>query len=279
MTTRDKVIYINSNKPSAHNELVLNLDTRYGQHAFDLQLNCVLSLTGVTAIYGPSGSGKTTLLRSIAGLHSTGKGYIRFRQVIWQDAMHYVPTHLRGLAYVSQNTNLFEYMSVQDNLNYAQRRARKRPKRVIADDVISLLALTALIDRRPSQLSGGERQRVAIARALLSQPDLMLLDEPLAGVDQLQRAAVLPFMQRLCEAQLMPMLYVSHDLDEVDALADDIVHLVGGRLIQQGNAPELLPQLRATYDAHCDEVVALRTENTRLKARCAALESHYKPPR
>ena len=134
------------------------------------------------------------------------------------------------------------------------------------------LRVLLLLQHRIEKLSGGERQRVALARALLSQPSLLLLDEPLASVDQHQRATVLPYIQRLCAAQLLPIIYVSHDLDEVAALAHDIIHLVDGKVLQQGPAPELLVSLREIYDATRTEMAILKAENQHLKARCEALE-------
>ncbi len=252
--------------------LALEIDLSHGPQAFHLQISTHLSLTGVTAIYGPSGAGKTTLLRCIAGLQAMTCGSIRFRQTLWQDASMQVPTHQRGLAYVCQSADLFAHLNVQGNLNYAQRRAQKRTLRVSAEEVIELLALAPLLQHRIEQLSGGERQRVALARALLSQPSLLLLDEPLASVDQHQRATVLPYIQRLCAAQLLPIIYVSHDLDEVAALAHDIIHLVDGKVLQQGPAPELLVSLREIYDATRTEMAILKAENQHLKARCEALE-------
>ena len=263
----------NSNNDTS-DTLALEIDLSHGSQAFHLQISTRLSLAGVTAIYGPSGAGKTTLLRCIAGLQAMTCGSIRFRQTLWQDASMQVPTHQRGLAYVCQSADLFAHLNVQGNLNYAQRRAQKRTLRVSADEVIELLALAPLLQHRIEQLSGGERQRVALARALLSQPSLLLLDEPLASVDQHQRATVLPYIQRLCAAQLMPILYVSHDLNEVAALAHDIVHLVDGRLMQQGSTLQLLPTLHTIYDDNRIEINALKAENALLKARCAELEMH-----
>ena len=256
------------------NTLALEIDLNHGSQAFHLKISTCLSLTGVTAIYGPSGAGKTTLLRCIAGLQPMNCGRIRFRQTLWQDASMHIPAHQRGIAYVCQSANLFTHLNVQGNLNYAQRRAQKRTVRVSADEVIDLLALAPLLQHRIEQLSGGERQRVALARALLSQPSLLLLDEPLASVDQHQRATVLPYIQRLCAAQLMPILYVSHDLNEVAAVSHDIVHLVDGRLMQQGSARQLLPMLHTIYDDNRIEINALKAENALLKARCAELEMH-----
>ena len=252
-------------------QLSMRIDLHRAPHAFHLQINTQLPLDGVTAIYGPSGAGKTTLLRCIAGLQCFTNGSIHYDQTLWQDARVHIPVHKRGLAYVCQHGDLFEHLSVQGNLKYAQHRARKRQERVPINDLIDLLALAPLLPKHPRQLSGGERQRVALARALLSQPALLLLDEPLASVDQHQRAAVLPYIQQLCAAKHMPTLYVSHDLAEVAALAHHIVHMVDGKLLQQGPAPQLLPMLRANYDAIAAELLALKYENARLKAR---LEAH-----
>ncbi len=257
---------------ASDNTLAVDINLSHGQKTFRLQINTHLSLAGVTAIYGPSGAGKTTLLRCIAGLQPLTCGSIRFRQTLWQDASMQVPVHQRGIAYVCQSADLFAHLNVLGNLRYAQRRAQKRTVRVSAAEVIDLLALAPLLQHHIDQLSGGERQRVALARALLSQPSLLLLDEPLASVDQHQRATVLPYIQRLCAAQLMPILYVSHDLSEVAALAHDIVHLVDGKLRQQGPARQLLPALHAIYDDNSVEINALKVENAQLKARCAELE-------
>lgn len=267
-----KALYHKGENDLNGNTLALEIDLNHGSQAFHLQISTCLSLTGVTAIYGPSGAGKTTLLRCIAGLQTMTCGSIRFRQTLWQDASMHVPAHQRGLAYACQSANLFTHLNVQGNLNYAQHRAQKRTVRVSADEVIGLLALAPLLQHRIEQLSGGERQRVALARALLSQPSLLLLDEPLASVDQHQRATLLPYIKRLCAAQLMPIIYVSHDLDEVTELAHDIIHLVDGKALQQGPASELLITLRKIYDATRTEIAILKAENQHLKVRCEALE-------
>ncbi|REH38970.1 molybdate transport system ATP-binding protein [Paraperlucidibaca baekdonensis] len=239
------------------NQLSLDVDVQHG--AFHLAIACSLPLAGVTAIYGASGAGKTTLLRCIAGLHASPHGHMHFRQQHWQ----HLPTHRRGLAYVCQQASLFPHLTVSGNLDYAQRRARRAGHQ--REEIIALFALAPLLARAPQQLSGGERQRVVLARALLSQPQLLLLDEPFSGIDQAQRTALLPYIRHL--SQQLPIIMVSHDLRDIECLAQHIVHLADGRLIAQAPASTLLPSLRAHSDS--DRVAALEAENIRLRAALA----------
>ena len=165
---------------------------------------CNLPLSGVTVITGPSGAGKSTLLRCLAGL-SRLPGRIRAGDRTWQDGPLFVPPHEREVGYVFQDTRLWPHMTVRETLNYAARRAR-RPQRLSEAETIGLLGLAPLLDRAATQLSGGEQQRVAIGRAILSQPALLLLDEPTAGLDREHRAEMLSFIQRLTGVLDTPVL-------------------------------------------------------------------------
>jgi molybdate transport system ATP-binding protein len=197
---------------------------------------------GVTALFGHSGCGKTTVLRCIAGLNRL-PGYLRVGQDVWQDERTFRPTHRRPIGYVFQEPSLFPHLSVQRNLIYGQRRMTRHaagPHAVRFEEVIELLALVPLLDRTPANLSGGERQRVAIGRALLSQPELLLMDEPLASLDRFSKEDILPYLERLHDGLSIPLLYISHDLTEVERLADYLVLLKEGRVQAAGPLGDLL---------------------------------------
>ena len=182
---------------------------------------------GVTALFGPSGSGKTTVLRCIAGLQRL-KGRLTVRGQVWQDEHTFRPPHLRPVGYVFQEPSLFGHLSVRGNLEYGLKRAPGR--RIGMDEVVGFLGLQPLLGRSTHKLSGGERQRVAIGRALLSQPELMLMDEPLAGLDAEAKSEILPYLERLQQVMAIPILYVSHDAAEVAGLADRVLLMRGGRI-------------------------------------------------
>ena len=218
-----------------------------GEDRASLDVDLRLPGRGLSAIFGPSGAGKTSLLRCIAGLNRA-QGELRVRDEIWQGPGRRLPTHHRALGYVFQETSLFPHLNARDNLRYAQTRSGAIGRQW--DDIIELLALSPLLDRMPSALSGGERQRVAIGRALLSRPRLLLMDEPLAGLDAARKQDILPFLERLHRELDIPILYVSHSLDEIARLADHIVVLGAGRVRQQGPAAEVLPMLIGEEDEH-----------------------------
>lgn len=220
----------------------LRLAVRHPGFALDLDL--ALPGRGITALFGPSGSGKTSCLRAIAGLDRVADGFIAIDGEVWQDENRrlFVPAHRRAIGYVFQEPSLFAHLSVRGNLDYGFRRAGK-PRAVDGAGIVDMLGIGALLDRRPDALSGGERQRVAIARALLSQPQLLLLDEPLASLDAARKAEILPYLARLHDTLAMPALYVSHALDEVAQLADHLVLLGGQHGAQSGPLPEMLARL------------------------------------
>ncbi len=215
--------------------------TRTG--GFTLALECAIDLTGVTAIYGPSGSGKSTLLHCLAGLLNPDTGSeIYLDGESWCDARQTTPAWQRGVGTVFQDARLFPQLNVQGNLDYASKR-RRRDCAYSGADVVQWLGLDELLRRRPQQLSGGQRQRVALARALLSGPRLLLLDEPLAALDRPSRLAILPLLRQLPDRFGIPMLYVSHDIEEVSQLADNLLLLRNGRLEAQGHLLELCSRL------------------------------------
>jgi len=210
---------------------------------FTLDVDLSLPATGVTALFGHSGSGKTTLLRAIAGLERVPGGRLAFDGEVWQDAATWLPTHRRPLGYVFQEASLFPHLSVQGNLDFGMRRSGRRAAGADIQKIVGLLGIGALLDRKPDRLSGGERQRVAIARALLTQPRLLLMDEPLAALDLARKEEILPYLEQLDEVLHIPMLYVSHAPDEVARLADHIVVLDGGRALAAGPLTETLARL------------------------------------
>lgn len=176
--------------------------------------------TRVVAITGHSGAGKTSVLSAVAGLFTPTHGRIEVDgRVLFDDKAGIdVPTHRRGVGYVFQDARLFPHMSVRRNLGYGARRGRGEPRRFAFDEVVQLLGIGDLLRRRPANLSGGEAQRVAIGRALLSQPRILLLDEPLSALDRARREEIIPWLQRLRDHAPLPMLYVSHSLEEVRRL-------------------------------------------------------------
>ena len=182
---------------------------------------------GVTALFGPSGSGKTTVLRCIAGLQRL-KGRLSFRGDPWQQDHVFRPPHLRPVGYVFQEPSLFGHLSVRGNLEFGLKRASRT--RIGMDEVVSFLGLDPLLGRSTVKLSGGERQRVAIGRALLSQPELLLMDEPLAGLDATAKLEILPYLERLHQVMAIPIVYVSHDAAEVARLADRVLLMRDGRI-------------------------------------------------
>ena len=213
--------------------------------AFSLDVDLALPGAGVTALVGPSGCGKTSLLRALAGLER-GAGRVALGATVWQDdaAGHFVPTHRRAIGYVVQEAALFPHLDVQQNLHFGLKRsapaAQRAPLQQALDQAIDLLGIAPLLARRVHALSGGERQRVAIARALATQPQLLLLDEPLAALDAARKAEILPFLERLQRELALTMVYVTHAIDEAARLADHLVLLHQGRVQAAGPLAELL---------------------------------------
>ncbi|SOC12418.1 molybdate transport system ATP-binding protein [Rhodobacter sp. JA431] len=194
---------------------------------------------GVTALFGPSGCGKTTVLRCMAGLTRLTDGQLTVGGKTWQAGRKFTPIHRRAVGYVFQEASLFAHLSVRDNLCYGLKRA-KGPQRIGEEEVVSLLGIAPLFERPTPTLSGGERQRVAIGRALLSQPELLLMDEPLSALDRLSREEILPYLERLHARLEMPVILVSHDMTEVERLADRLVLMERGRVRAEGPLAPML---------------------------------------
>ncbi|HEX5675327.1 MAG TPA: molybdenum ABC transporter ATP-binding protein, partial [Azonexus sp.] len=215
---------------------------RSTQGSFVLDAAFSVPSHGITALFGASGSGKTTLLRLIAGL-ARAPGSLSVNGEVWQDAQRFVPPHRRALGYVFQEASLFPHLSVRANLEYGWKRVPLVERTLQWDDVIDWLGLVPLIDHQPHQLSGGQRQRVAIGRALLSSPRLLLMDEPLTALDANARAEILPYLESLHRELDLPILYVSHALDEVARLADHLLLIDAGRITYQGPLVDGLTRL------------------------------------
>lgn len=245
--------------------------------AFALDAAFAAPMHGLTALFGPSGSGKTTILRCIAGLQRL-PGRFALSEDVWQDERTFRPAHERPIGYVFQEASLFPHLSVHENLRYGQRRALRggAATAIREEDVIGFLGIERLLARAPANLSGGERQRVAVGRALLTQPQLLLLDEPLAALDLASKEEILPYFEALHDKLSIPMLYVSHDLSEVQRLADTLVLLEQGRTVAAGALADVLidvnlpsarrPDVSAVLDA---EVGAFDTNYALTQVRVA----------
>ncbi len=200
---------------------------------------------GITALFGRSGAGKTTLVNLLAGLLRPDRGRIAIAGEVLFDAARRidVPPERRRLGYVFQEGRLFPHYSVRGNLRYAYRPGAARDRALSFDAVVALLGLEKLLERRPAGLSGGEKQRVALGRALLAQPRLLLMDEPLAALDAPRKAEILPFIERLRDELHMPIVYVTHAMEEIVRLADTLVLLSEGRVAAVGTVEELTSRL------------------------------------
>ena len=220
----------------------LRIDIRVARGDFNLDTRFELPASGVLGVLGPSGSGKTTLMSAIAGIVKPHDGVIALGDEVFFDShlKRDLPIEARGCGVVFQDARLFPHLSVEQNLAYGLARCRGR---VITQDtahVIEMLGIGHLTSRRPATLSGGERQRVAIGRALLSQPRLLLLDEPISAVDQSRKGEILPYLERLRDEASIPIVYVSHALDEVLRLADQVVLIADGHCEAAGSAAAVL---------------------------------------
>jgi molybdate transport system ATP-binding protein len=227
--------------------LSVTLAKRRGTFALDVAFQA--PTPGIVALFGRSGCGKTSVVEILAGLLEPDAADVRLDDLVLIDrhAGYALPAERRRIGYVFQDARLFPHLSVRGNLRYGEKRAPATAQAIGFDEVTALLALEPLLSRRPYTLSGGERQRVALGRALLSQPRLLLLDEPLASLDAPRRAEVLPYLEALRDRLSIPMVYVSHQFEEVLRLANHVVLMEHGRVVAAGGIHEvsLRPELTA----------------------------------
>lgn len=230
----------------------LALDLAADWQGFRLEARAEWELAGVTALFGPSGSGKTTILQAVAGFRP-GLGRIEVAGETWQGGSRMLPPHRRPVGMVFQDGRLFEHLDVAGNLRFAERRADPAGPEISEAGAVDLLGLGPLLARKVPTLSGGERQRVAIARALLTRPKLMLMDEPLAALDRARKADILPLIAALPQHFGVPVLFVSHQIDEIVQVAGSLISIRAGRFHGHGPTAEMLeamdPEITGRFEA------------------------------
>lgn len=225
---------------------------KHRRGAFVLDVSFSLADARVTALFGPSGAGKSTIIAAVAGLFRPEFGRIAIAGETLLDTSRGIslPPPLRRIGVMFQDLHLFPHLNVERNLFYGWRRTAARPDRKSVDEVVELLGLGPLLTRKAHELSGGERSRVALGRALLMGPRALLLDEPLASLDAARKAEILPYLERLVRQSQVPMLYVSHALDEIARLADRMVVLNAGRVVAEGTLFDVTARLDLFSGAH-----------------------------
>ena len=210
---------------------MLRFDARKKLGAFTLEARFRAEAKAITALFGPSGAGKTTIVNIMAGLLRPDQGRITLNERVLFDAKAKInlPPERRKVGYVFQDGRLFPHLSVRSNLLYGLRLLKPSQRRLNLEAVVELMDIGRLLDRRPATLSGGEKQRVGVGRALLSSPELLLMDEPLASLDQERKEQVLPFLLRLPRELDIPIIYVSHSQEEISYLGARVVTVSGGK--------------------------------------------------
>lgn len=248
--------------------MTLSVEIRHRLGGFELDV-CFESDGRLTALFGPSGSGKTSLVNLIGGLIKPQKGKIASdgRVLVDTAARIFVPKHRRRIGYVFQDARLFPHMTVSQNLRYGRFFTPAAERYAEMGKMVEMLGIGHLLERKPALLSGGEKQRVAIGRALIASPKLILMDEPLASLDEARKAEILPYVERLRDETRIPIVYVSHSIAEVARLATDIVVLSAGKVTASGPTSQIMQRLdllpeeeRAEGGAVLDMVVAARDE-------------------
>ena len=229
---------------SSSDDRQLSVRYQLSRADFSLDVNIEIASQGITGVFGSSGAGKTTLLRCMAGLEQPDAGRLVVNGSVWEDSDTGVnrAIHERRIGYVFQEARLFRHLDVSQNLRYGEKRLAKQDSQVEFDHVVELLGLASLLQRSPATLSGGEAQRVAIGRALLRGPELILMDEPLASIDAARRDEVLPFIERLHVDVGLPIIYVSHSIEEMCRICDQLAVMDGGRILVDGDLQSVLLQ-------------------------------------
>ena len=227
--------------------------------SFMLDANFSIPDRGITVVFGPSGSGKTTLLRAIAGLEKSDKGFLKIGDSVWQKGEDFLATHKRQIGYVFQDAALFDHLDVKGNLNFVIKRAIGLKEDFI-ESIHNLLEIKTLLNRKTTQLSGGERQRVAIARALLTNPKILLLDEPLSALDLKRKNEILPYLDSIHNDLEIPILYVTHSQDEMSRLADHLLLIEDGNIIGSGPVNDMLTRFDMPLSHGGDAVSIIEAE-------------------
>lgn len=232
----------------------IRIKHRFSRFALDVDMRS--SKGGVTALFGPSGAGKTSVINAIAGLTAPDEAFIRLGSTVFADTKRgiSVPPHQRRVGFVFQDARLFPIKTVADNLRYP---LQFHQRTVSMDPIVEMLGISHLLGRYPKDLSGGEAQRVAIGRALMSAPDVLLMDEPLASLDQPRRDEILPYLEQLHRFSGTQIIYVTHSMAEVARLADNIVLLGDGRVVRMGTASDILSDPSAVAEIGVREAGAV----------------------
>lgn len=213
----------------------INLEKKLGD--IDFRVDLSVRAVGLTVFFGPSGSGKSSVVNMLSGLLKPDNGRFSLNGRVLYDRKKKinVPTHARNLGYVFQDSLLFPHISVYRNLKYGY----KPDRQIRMDEVVDLLGIGNLLKRRPHHLSGGEKQRVAIGRALVTNPDILLMDEPLSALDENRKGEIMPFVERVRDEFQIPIIYVTHSRDEVERLATTVIRMERGRVVASGNPKEV----------------------------------------
>jgi molybdate transport system ATP-binding protein len=225
--------------------MTIDVALRHEFGSFTLDVGFRIERPGITALFGPSGAGKTTIVNAVAGLFHPREGRIAIggRVLLDTKAGIRLAPRLRRIGYVFQEPRLFPHLTVEGNLRFGWRRAKEPADAAEFSGIVDMLGLAPFLARRPAKLSGGEKGRVALGRALLSSPSLLLLDEPLAALDAARKAEILPYFERLRDEAKLPMVYVTHSLEEVSRLADHVIVVREGRVVAQGGTFDLASDL------------------------------------
>lgn len=245
--------------------LTVNIQQRFP--GFDLDA-CFNAPAGLTVLFGQSGSGKTTVINAIAGLARPDSGRIEADGTVFYDSdrRQFLPAHRRQIGYVFQDARLFPHLTVRQNLLYGGWFAKARKAGTDFDHIVDMLGVGHLLTRRPGALSGGEKQRVALGRAILSRPRMLLMDEPLAALDDARKAEILPYLERLRDDTRLPILYVTHSVSELARLATTVVMLDAGRVVAAGRSTDIFS------DPATAALLGMSQAGAIIRARVAAID-------
>jgi molybdate transport system ATP-binding protein len=238
---------------------VIECNIKIQLESFMLDANFSIPDRGITVVFGPSGSGKTTLLRAIAGLEKSDDGFLKIGDSVWQKGEDFLATHKRQIGYVFQDAALFDHLDVKGNLNFVVKRAIGLKEDFI-ESIHNLLEIKTLLNRKTTQLSGGEKQRVAIARALLTNPKILLLDEPLSALDLKRKNEILPYLDSIHNDLEIPILYVTHSQDEMSRLADHLLLIEDGNIVGSGPVNDMLTRFDMPLSHGGDAVSIIEAE-------------------